>query len=265
METLFFVAAKLLWLVARPESWIVLLLVLGLWSLRQERIAAAGKIFFSALVLVLVIGLVPVGQLLLRPLEVRFPAEPDISAPAGIIILGGGEDARMSVASGLPELNAAGERLVLGLALAQAFPEARLIFTGGSASLVDQRISGADGAQNLFARFEIADGRIILEPTARNTAENATRTYELVEDGTHGPWILVTSAFHMPRSVGCFCAAGWRDVIPYPVDYRAADFEWFSWSFAGNLDLLNIAIKEWIGLVVYSLTGRTPVLLPETC
>lgn len=265
MQTLFFFASKLLWLVARPESWIVLLLLFGLWSLRQDRVVTARKIFFSALLLVLVIGLVPVGQLLIRPLEMRFPAAPDISAPTGIIMLGGGEDARMSAATGLPELNAAGERFILGLALAQAFPEAQLIFTGGSASLVNQRISGADGAQNLFARFEIADSRIILEPDARNTAENATRTYELVEDATLGPWVLVTSAFHMPRSVGSFCAAGWRDVVPYPVDYRAADLGGLSWSFAGNLDLLNVAIKEWIGLVAYSLTGRTPALVPERC
>jgi uncharacterized SAM-binding protein YcdF (DUF218 family) len=198
METLFFIASKLFWLVARPENWIVLLLVVGLWSLHRHRVAAAGRFVLTALLLVLFIGLVPVGQLLMRPLEMRFPAAPDISAPAGIIILGGGEDARMSAATGLPELNDAAERLVLGLALAQSFPEARLIFTGGSASLVDQRISGADGAQTLFARSKVADSRIMLEPEARNTAENATRTYELVEDATRGPWVLVTSAFHMP-------------------------------------------------------------------
>ena len=149
----------------------------GIWSLRRDRVAAAGKFLVSALLLVLVIGLVPVGQLLIRPLEMRFPAAPDISVPVGIIILGGAEDARMSAKSGLPELNAAGERLILGLSLAQAFPEAQLFFTGGSASLVDQSISGTDGAQALFFRFEIADSRITLEPNARNTAENATRTY----------------------------------------------------------------------------------------
>ena len=265
METLFFVASKLFWLVARPESWVVMLLVIGLWFLRRDRVVAASKMFAFALFLVLLIGLVPVGQLLIRPLEMRFPATPEISAPTGIIILGGGEDARMSAATSLPELNAAGERLILGVALARAFPEARLIFTGGSAALVDRRVSGADGAQALFTRFDIADSRIILEPEARNTVENATRTYEIVEDAAQGPWVLVTSAFHMPRSVGSFCAAGWRDVVPYPVDYRAADLGGLSWSFAGNLDLLNVAIKEWIGLVAYSLTGRTLALLPERC
>ena len=138
METVFFITAKLFWLVARPESWLVLLLGLALLSLRRHRVTVAGRLVLSVLILVLLIGLAPVGQLLMRPLEVRFAAAPAISAPAGIIILGGGEDARMSAASGLPELNAAGERLVLGLSLARAFPEARLIFTGGSAALIDR-------------------------------------------------------------------------------------------------------------------------------
>ncbi len=183
METLFLVASKLFWLVTRPESWLVLLLAIGLWFLRRDSVAAASKMFASALCLVLFIGLVPVGQVLMRPLEMRFPAAHDITEPKGIIILGGGEDARMSAATGLPELNAAAERLVLGLALAHTFPEAQLIFTGGSASLVDRRVSGADGAQTLFSRFEIADSRIILEPDARNTAENARRTSELENGG----------------------------------------------------------------------------------
>ena len=69
----------------------------------------------------------------------------------------------------------------------------------------------------------------------------------------------------MPRSVGSFCTAGWRDVIPYPVDYRAAELDWLSWNLAANLDLANIAVKEWIGLVAYALTGRTPGLLPDSC
>jgi hypothetical protein len=100
METLFFVASKLFWLVARPESWIVLLLVLGIWSLRRDRVGAAGKIFVSALFLVLLIGLLPDGKLQMRPLEKPYPATPDILAPTGIIILGGAEDARMSAATG---------------------------------------------------------------------------------------------------------------------------------------------------------------------
>lgn len=265
MAELFFLSSKLLWLVARPENWIALLLVFGLWLHRRDYVVAASKVYVSVLLLVLFIGTLPIGQILLRPLEALFAAEPTISRPAGIIILGGGEDTSMSAASGLPEVNAAGERIILGLALAQVFPDAQLIFTGGTASLLNQSVSSADVAQALFARFEIAESRITLEPNARNTAENAARASELVDDVMSGPWVLVTSAFHMPRSVGSFCEAGWRNVIPYPVDYRAADFDWPSWSFAENLVLINTAVKEWVGLVVYYVTGRTPSLLPANC
>ncbi|MFX4296140.1 YdcF family protein [Pseudosulfitobacter pseudonitzschiae] len=265
MDTFFFVASKLFWFLARPESWILGLLALGLWALWRQYLAAAQRFVLSSVLLILLIGFVPVGQLLVRPLEARFPAAPEITAPMGIIVLGGGEKSAMSAASGLPEFNMAGERLVMGVALAQQFPAATLIFTGGSASLIGTGVSEADGATGLFALFGVPDSQIVLEHRARNTAENASRTNELVEDPTHGPWVLVTSAFHMPRSLGSFCKAGWRNIIPYPVDYRAADLGGVTWRFAENLDLLNTAVKEWIGLFAYFFTGRIQSLLTKGC
>lgn len=265
MENLFFIASKLFWVAFQPESWLLLLLGACLWFLTRGRLLVARACIMIALGLILVVGFVPIGKLLIQPLEARFPAAPELLRPTAIIVMGGGEDARMSAASTLPELNDAGERLILGVALAQEFPEAKLIFTGGSGSLINQGFSGAHGAQILFRDFGIPDDRILLETKARNTAENASLSRGLVEDFTEGPWILVTSAFHMPRSIGAFCTAGWRNLVPYPVDYRAADPISFSWSFADNLALLNIAVKEWIGLAVYNATGRTPALLPNPC
>lgn len=262
MDNLFFIASKLFWLVFQPESWLLLLLGAGLWFLTRGRLLVARACIITALGLILVIGFVPIGKLLVKPLEGRFPAAPALLKPTAIIVLGGGEDARMSAASTLPELNDAGERLILGVALAQEFPEAKLVFTGGSGNLINQ---GVSGAHILFKYFGIPEDRILLEAKARNTAENASLSRDLVENVTEGPWILVTSAFHMPRSIGAFCSAGWRNLVPYPVDYRAADRIGFSWSFTDNLALLNIGLKEWIGLIVYNGTGRTPALLPDPC
>ena len=265
MENLFFTASKLFWLIFQPESWLLYLLGAGLWFLTRGRLRVARACIITALGLILLLGFVPIGKLLIRPLEARFSAAPEFLSPTAIIVLGGGEDTRMSAASTLPELNDAGERLVLGIALAQEFPDAKLIFTGGSASLIDQGFSGADGVDILVKAFDVDEDRFLLERLARNTAENASLSRGLVENITEGPWVLVTSAFHMPRSIGAFCAAGWRNLVPYPVDYRAADPISFSWSFADNLALLNIAVKEWIGLAVYNATGRTPALLPARC
>jgi len=83
---------------------------------------------------------------------------------------------------------------------------------------------------------------------------------------TSTPMLLVTSAFHMPRSMGVFCAAGWTDITPYPVDHRTGAFSARSgWAFAANLEDLNVGVKEWVGLLAYRLTGRTHALLQPSC
>ncbi|WP_246003899.1 YdcF family protein [Histidinibacterium lentulum] len=252
------------WTLARPESWIVLLLVAALLAFRRNRPRLGQRTLLTSLLLLLGIGILPLGELLIRPLEQRFPARPEVVDPAGIIILGGAEDARTTEATGLPEVNEAGDRFLAGLALARAHPGARLIFTGGSGSLLDQGVSGADAAERLFAEAGVAPERVLLEGASRNTAENAALTRELV-GAAEGPWVLVTSAFHMPRSVATFCAAGWRDVVPYPVDYRGAGNLPFGWDLAERLRTLNTVVKEWIGLVAYRLTGRTEALVPDGC
>jgi uncharacterized SAM-binding protein YcdF (DUF218 family) len=105
----------------------------------------------------------------------------------------------------------------------------------------------------------------LLENRSRNTAENAANTRVLVSYDITGPWLLVTSAFHMPRAVGTFCAAGWRNIIPYPVDYRGIGSLEIGWDLGGRLSVLNIAVKEWIGLTAYRITGRSTQLFADAC
>jgi uncharacterized SAM-binding protein YcdF (DUF218 family) len=265
METLFFVAAKLFWALAQPASWLVLALVAALVALFRGARRAALWWLSGAICAVVIVGILPLGQPLLRPLETRFPVGPRIEAPAGIIVLGGGEDAVRSAATGRVELNEGAERLIAGLALARRHPEARLIFTGGSGRLGARDVSGATVAARLFAEFDVAPARVLLEGRSRNTAENARRTAALVADPAAGPWVLVTSAFHMPRSLGAFCAAGWEDLVPYPVDHRAAGPFAPEWDLAGHLAQLDTGLREWIGLLAYRATGRTDALLPDGC
>lgn len=265
MDTLFFIAAKVFWSLAQPASWIVLPVALALVAtLRGRRRAATGWLITGTGALVL-LGLLPLGAPLLRPLEARFPPAPEIGTPAGIIVLGGGEDAERSAATGLVQLNEGGERLLGGLDLARRAPEAQLVFTGGSARLGGGGTPGAAAAERLFTAFGIDPARILLEARSRNTAENARLTAALVADPSEGPWVLVTSAFHMPRSVGAFCAAGWQDIIPYPVDHRGPSRIRPRWDLAGHLGQLETAVKEWIGLLAYRLTGRSSALLPGGC
>jgi len=113
-----------------------------------------------------------------------------------------------------------------------------------------------------------------LDQALRSTTTNAD-THPCLSDrlraigwtpnpGASDPWLLVTSAAHMPRAVGVFRREGFY-IQPYPVDWRTRGREdWavpFRWASSG-LARVDAAAHEWVGLVVYYLTGRTLTLFP---
>jgi uncharacterized SAM-binding protein YcdF (DUF218 family) len=272
METTFFIAAKCAALLLRAETWLVLLtlaavLTLTLGSDTRQQLRRGRGWLLALLVVILGIGMLPLGAMMLRPLEARFAAQPEIENPAGIIILGGAEDPKLTLAHGLPALNEAGERFVEGIALARRYPDALVVFSGGSAEGFGTGPSGAAVAAQIFHDAGIPEVRFRLEGASRNTAENARLSHAHLAQAltTDRPWVLVTSAFHMPRAVGAFCSAGFRNLIPYPVDFRSGvQFE-LDWDLSAGLARFNTGLKEWIGLVAYVATGRSTQLVPNNC
>lgn len=261
---MFYTLAKIFWVVAQPLSVIGLLILLGIllaaWG--RRRLSMSANVL--ALFVLVLCGFTTFGALIIRPLEDRFerPAEMPESVDV-IIVLGGSTLARVSTARGVAELNDAGDRMTDAVALALRYPEARIIYSGG-AGLLDPGEPEAETAERFFLSMGIAAERIVLEDQSRNTDENAGLTAALLgSDG--GTAMLVTSAFHMPRSVGLFRRVG-LDVIPWPTDYRSSGQERFGLDFANPVNALNItsvATKEWIGLVVYHWTGRIGELVPS--
>jgi len=145
--------------------------------------------------------------------------------------------------------------------LARRFPGLPIIYTCGSGWLLEPDIKGADYTKLYFDAMGLA-GRVLYERESRNTFENATLSAPLAGDKLAGTWLLVTSAFHMPRSVGVFRQQGWT-VLPYPVDYRGQPLEWdLYFNLSGNLEDLTMAAREWVGLLAYWLSGKTAHLLP---
>jgi uncharacterized SAM-binding protein YcdF (DUF218 family) len=267
---MFFYAAKVLWFLAQPSCLIAFLLLIGTimvwtyWARWGRRIVAL------AALLLLVAGLSPLGNALILPLEDRFlranlDADP---APTGFIVLGGAEDRLVAAARGVPALNEAGERMLETVVLSHRFPDARIAFTGGDAGILYKSDTEAAGAAALLTAMGIPRDRLIVEAKARDTYENAVfLKAELERQGVLGPgkrWLLITSAFHMPRAMGCFRKAGF-DVEPWPVDYRtrgAADLTRPFDKVSEGLRRVDIASREWVGLVTYRLTGRTDALFP---
>ena len=265
---MFFVLSKVLWAAAAPTNVLLGLALAGaLASLARRRWGA--RLAVGALVALLFCGVLPVGKLMLRPLEDRFP-QPSLDhlaegpAPAGIVVLGGAIDQVVGAARGQVTVADAATRLTAGAALSRRFPDAVLVYTGGSDALIPEEGGEAADAKRLWVDLGVDPNRIRIEDESRNTAENAQLTRDLVHPEPGQRWILVTSAFHMPRAVGLFRAAGF-DVLPYPVDYRstgtARDLAPTAEISAG-LRRLDVAAREWIGLAAYRASGRIAEVFP---
>ena len=267
---MFFYTAKGLWFLLQPSTLIALLIGYGAiliwtgWARWGRRFVTIGAS------LLLIAGLSPLGNALILPLEDRFPRTNlgDAPRPTGFIILGGGEDRLVGDARGAPTLNEASERIVEAAMLARRFPEAKIAFSGGDAGILYKSGSEAEGAQALLTALGVPDDRLILEAKSRDTYENAAYLKEeFTRAGELGPgerWLLITSAYHMPRAMGAFRQAGFN-VEPWPVDYRTrgkADLKRPFDKVSEGLRRVDVASREWVGLLAYWLTGRSDALFP---
>ena len=257
MDTVFFILSKIVWALMRPETLFLLALFVSwilLWRDRHRAATATLGLTFSGLVLVAVF---PVADLFTGPLERRFVANPAVQNVSHIVVLGGSEIPDLTVVWNQAQLNEAGERFLAGISLANRFPEADLVFTGGSGALISAEIREAGIAETIFMSAGIAPDRLHIESASRNTAENARNTLTLIQDVPQGQILLVTSAAHMPRAIQSFCSAGWQNLVAWPVDFQSGAFwDRVGWNLAANLSDLNSGAKEWIGLLAYRWTGR---------
>jgi uncharacterized SAM-binding protein YcdF (DUF218 family) len=262
---MFFVLSKIFEFLATPTHFALFVGALGV-ALSLTRYTKAGcRLSGGALLLLLALGFSPLAALLAIPLETRFPAQPDDAPPPdGIVVLGGSVDENLSGVLDRVTLADAAERLTAPIALKRRYPDARLVFTGGTAALRGSRYTEAGTVQKFWREVGLDNGDVLYEDRSRNTFENAVFTRDIVRPKPGERWLLVTSAMHMPRSVGIFRKAGFP-VVAYPVDFRTTGrlTDWrvprhASKSFA----LVEFAAHEWVGLLAYWLTGKTDALFP---
>ena len=260
---MFLIVAKVFWTVAQPLAASLLLMVLGLLLLWARRRWLGSIAAVLGVLLLGVSSFTTAGALLIRPLEDRFvrPAWPE--NVGAIIMLGGASNGPISAARQISEFNLAGDRFAETLRLAQLYPGAKIVVSGGMAVLMDGGEAEAETARRFFLDQGIGQDRLVLESAARNTEENAELTKELLVD-IKGPMLLVTSAFHMPRSIGLFRKAG-IEVLPWPTDYRSSGLEGLRVDVTNPVDNLmttTTAIREWVGLAVYRWTGKIDEMFP---
>lgn len=261
---MFFPVSKLLGFFALPSNLVVVLGLVGVLLLTTRWRRAGRRLVVASVLLVAVLGWSPVGNALLVPLEERFPQDSDAGEVAGIVVLGGSVTPEVAEARDAVVLNEAAERLTATAALARRHPGARIIHSGGDAAFLLAEGNESTVALRLLADLGVPRERLIAEDHSRNTVENAVFSKRIAQPKPGERWLLVTSAYHMPRAIGVFRKAGF-DVEPYPVDFRTRGpvdaLRPFS-SVGDGLRRTDTAVREWVGLLVYWLTARSSALFP---
>jgi uncharacterized SAM-binding protein YcdF (DUF218 family) len=260
---MFFVVSKLAGFLVLPSNFSILVAAAGAVLLTTRWRALGRWMAASGIGLLLLFGFSPLGDAALLLLSERYPPwQANGTEPDGIIVLGGAISPEVAAARGVPELNAAAERMTAAVELARRFPRARLVFSGGNNSLIDQDISEAAFARQLWVGLGVDPARITLEDRSRSTAENAALSKALLAPRPGERWLLVTSAYHMPRAMATFARFAFP-VEAYPVDWRTRGwsdaFIPFQ-SLSQGLARSDTAAHEWVGLLAYWLGGRSTAL-----
>jgi uncharacterized SAM-binding protein YcdF (DUF218 family) len=262
---MFFTLSKLLGFFALPSNTLISIGLIGLLLLCTRYMRLASWLIVTSLVLIAIAGLSPLGNALILPLEQRFPPwDASHGAPDGIVLLGGMITPDVSSARGTVALNEAAERITATAELARRYPDARIVMTGGSGALIfDEGVEAIFAVRQLEA-LGVAHERITAEEQSRNTIENAVFSRLVANPKPGERWLLVTSAYHMPRAMGVFRAAGFP-VEAYPVDWRTrgpTDLVRLFSSLSDGLQRTDTAAHEWVGLFAYWITGKTTALFP---
>jgi uncharacterized SAM-binding protein YcdF (DUF218 family) len=264
---LFYYVSKVAWFFATPSNLLISLILLGLILGRFSRLRKFGMgVAITFTLVTLALGIFPIANYVLFPLEQRFPAFVDDGKPVdGIILLGGSVEATDSSERGALISNEASERVLYTIELAHRYPNARILIAGGGGNMFVSGAAEAPIIAEYLSRVGVNPNRIIIEGQSRTTSENGQRSRELVKPQEGERWLLITSAWHMPRAMAVFEKAGFP-VTAHPVDFRTgiglANQRPHAFVSEG-LRRLDVSVKEWVGVVGYYVTGRTDELLPS--
>lgn len=260
-----------IWIIIQPSNFLFFILLISFIfqqfaQKKSYQKSLAVKVSAFCFVILFFAGYTNLSSWLLYPLESRFQKYTNqaTNGPySGIIVLGGSEKISISTAVVQASLNSYGERLISTAYLSRKFPELPIIHTGGTRYEPDEW-SENDVAKKFFLDVGVNIDRIRFEDKSYNTNTNATESIKLIKEGESQKWLLVTSAFHMPRSVGAFRKVNFN-IQPYPVDYKTTlKYDgFFEINFSQNLKNFDIAIHEYVGLIAYYITGRSNELFPS--
>lgn len=273
---MFFYLSKILWPLLQPlYHMAIALFVTCIASMTGWRKTAIVSSIYAVLIMLL-FGMGPVGYNLLVYLERQYerPVLANDMVPHGIVVLGGSFEEDLTAHYGRVMAGGAMERMTTFMVLARRYQDmpTKLVFSGGSAKIgqtTEDNIKAggfftdADAAALFFLEQGFPLERITFEPKSRNTFENIAFSEDLLKPHHSEEWILITSAYHLPRAMNVAQQQGWP-IIAYPVDYRTdGQYRYgLNWHIRQNFYFTHLAIHEWAGNAIYYLTGKSASILP---
>jgi uncharacterized SAM-binding protein YcdF (DUF218 family) len=265
MDTIFFILSKVVQFCIEPLNWVIIFVLFGLLFLGLRKPLICRRLLLLALLDLLVIGWLPTSEVLMRPLENSISkaeiAKLSEGELGGIIILGGAiGGGEIAVDRGEVSIYSSAERLTKAFEFIRKYPDLPFIFSGFSDRISPKGISEADAFKQLVQEQGLNDKNGHYENQSRNTYENVTfmkpMILEIEQGAPSKPWLLITSASHMYRSVKIFQKQG-LEVLPLPVDYQTANsLQWTSFDLVDGAQNWNKLLHELIGIFAYWITGK---------
>jgi len=268
MDTIFFILSKVVQFCIEPLNWVIIFVLLSLLFLSLRKPNLCKRFLMLALLDLLIVGWLPSSELGLRVLEDSIPktsleslSENDLG---GIIILGGAiEGGEIALDRGEISIGSAAERVTKAFELIRKYPDLPYIFSGYSGRINPKGLSEADAFKQLIAEQGLSEKMAHYENQSRNTYENVRYMKPMIQEfglkneaGVLKPWLLITSASHMYRSVKIFEKQGIA-VIPMPVDYQTANhLKWTSFDLDDGIQNWNKLVHEVVGILAYWITGK---------
>ncbi len=251
----FFTASKIGWYIVAPSHLLIWSLVAAAILLIRGR--RAGKVLtVLCAALFLLVLFFPIGNLALQPLEDEYPRPPWPERVDGILVLGEGLNGEIYASRGVAGLGPESDSLVALRILAERYPAARIIFSGGSGELAGSRVPEAQIAEDILRGMGLPASRIAVESASRNTWENIELSRAIAKPAPGETWLMLASAFHMPRAMAVARSLDWP-LVPWPSTYLTSETMMEPpVSLGANLARLDLAAHEWVGLLVYRLDHK---------
>jgi len=247
-----YIVSKLFWFVFQPINFLILMCLLGSVLLFTRWVRIARWVLVTSALVLAVISFTPVGLHSLNSIEVQYDQTTLPKHVDGILVLGGSVDWAISKGRGSIELGNAGDRIIQSLVLANKYPNAKYVYTGHQGRKLDDSVGRPVDLKQFIVSLGIESERVFIEDKSRNTHENVRFSYDFIKPAHDEEWVVITSAFHMPRALKLFDLHGW-EVTPWVSDYRSPGREghmpWF-YDTTSSIANINIFVKEFIGSLV---------------